>query len=417
MYPFSSGGLLPLLTYLRALRPWLALPLLLMLLLSACATPTDPVPKGPSFTGKITLWGSDDLAGHPGRLEEGWLAERARLYEAAHPGIIIEIRSFDSGEALEQALLGGSELPDLALGRALPTLLSDKRAALPLPAELVADHGDGALAPYRYGDGVAGLPLLLDTPVLLLNSSVFASRSVPLPEAGRWSDTEFVQSVEKLSGNGPFGLGFSHAPGYHQWWGLAGGLFTLEGKPSEGADAGLIRLAQWRKAGLIAPEIATATYEESLQRFAAGEIAMLPIEAWAIPLLRSEPYQATFAVAGFPGDRTYGYAYGLIALSNGQAAEKLQVMADLAAFLSAPDQQVRLARKTGLMPARKSAPNPFDGDPQLTQAFQLAGAFQPLPAGPAWDAAQGAIADELLLALYGGKAPAEALDAARAHLH
>lgn len=402
-------------THHRTARAWCALPLLLLLLLSACAKTTETEPKGPEFTGTITLWAGLELAGHPGQVEQGWLEERARAFEAANPGVTVAIRNFPSGEELEGALLTGSERPDLAFGRALPSL-GERLAALPLPSEVAADHHAGALAAFRRSEGLTGLPVLLDIQVLALNDQLFAGRNVPLPANGRWTEAEFADRLANLSGNGLFGLGISPSAGYHGWWALAGGLFAPDGAIAPGAEAGLSRLAEWRKAGQLAPDLAMLTTEESYQRFAGGKTAMLPIPAWAIPLLRSEPFKASFTVAGFPGDANNGYAYGFLALQNGQDAARLAVMADLATFLAAPDQQVRLARQTGLMPARKSAPNPFDGDPQMTQAFQLAGHFQPLPAGPAWDAAQAKIAPDLLLALYGGKAPAEALQAARSHL-
>lgn len=400
----------------RTARAWMALPLLILLLLTACSNGTESEPKGPSFAGTITLWASRDLAGHPGLLEEGWLEERARAYEAAHQGVTVQIRLFATGEELERALLTGSERPDLAFGRHLPSL-GDKLATLPLPADLIADHYTGAQAAFRHGDGLAGLPVLLDLQVLALNEQRFAARGVALPAEGRWTHAEFADRLLKLSGNDLFALGFSHAPGYHQWWPLLNGLFDQGGAVVPQAEAGLEQLARWRKEGILTPGIATLTTEESYRLFAAGQIAVLPVPVWALPLLRAEPFKASFTVASFPGDANCGYAYGFTALQGGQEPAKLQAMADLVLSMAAPDQQVRLARQTGLMPARKAAPNPFEGDPQLMQAFRLAESFRPLPAGPAWEAAQPQIAEELLLALYGGKAPAEALSAVKTDLH
>lgn len=399
----------------RGLRGWFALPLLLLLLV-ACAKPTEP--KGPSFEGTITLWASLDLAGHPAHLEEGWLEERARAFESAHQGVTVDIRTFATGEGLEEAILTGDDpQPDLYLGRPL-LALGDRLASPAIASDLVSDHHEGALAAFRRNSALFGLPLLLDIQVLALRDDAFAARGGALPDAGGWSEADLADQVVNLSGDGLFALGFSHAPGYHQWWPLIDGLFTPEGLIAPGAEAGAARLAEWRKAEQIHPDIARLTTEESYALFAAdpARIAMMPIPAWAIPLLRDEPFGAAFSVAGFPGQRNAGYAYGLVALG-APAAERQAAIGELITFLAAPDQQVRLARKSGLMPARKSAANPFEGDAQMTQAFQLAGHFRPLPAGPAWDAAQPQIAHELLLALYGGKSPAEAFQAAKDHLH
>ena len=188
-------------------------------------------------------------------------------------------------------------------------------------------------------------------------------------------------------------------------------------------SAGLMKVAQELGSGLakpidlinqaVYPDIARLSTAELYHLFAADppRLAVMPVPAWTVPLLRSEPYKAAFTVAGFPGGANAGQAYGFVALSSDDP-KRLSTVVDLMTFVAAPDQQVRLARQTGLMPARKSAPNPFDGDPQMTRAFQLAGSFRPLPLGPAWEAAQPAIAHELLLALYGSRAPGEALQEA-----
>ncbi|MFZ5816841.1 MAG: extracellular solute-binding protein [Bacillota bacterium] len=394
----------------RPVRAWLALPLLI-LLLAGCTKSKEP--EKPPFEGRITLWTSLELAGHPARLEEGWLEERSRAFSDQRKGITVEIRHFPTGEELERALLESSERPDLALGRALP-LPADRLAALPLKPELVSDHPEAALIPYRRGQALAGLPLLLDLQVLALNEPLFAARGIPLPGES-WGDPEVADILSKITGNEVFAIGFSVAPGYHQWWPLTGSLFDWHGV-APGGQAGLDRLAGWRRAYLH-PDLATLTAEESYRLFAEGKIAMLPVSTWAIPLLREEPFRASFRVAPFPGRQNLGYAYGIVALEGAQSEEKRAAMADLVSFLAAADQQVRLARKTGLMPARTSAPNPFEGDGAMSRAFQLRGDFKPLPAGPAWDAAQPAIAHELLLALYGGKRPQEVLAAVKTHLN
>ncbi|MFZ5826968.1 MAG: ABC transporter substrate-binding protein [Bacillota bacterium] len=400
-------------THRRRGRSFILPLLLLLLLLAACSKESEPeVP--PPWQGSLTLWAGSDLAGHPGKLEAGWLEERVRAFEGAHKGVTVQVRLFATGEEMEQALLGGAEpKPDLYLGRPLPAL-GDRLAALAPKPDVLSDHHEGALAAFRRGEAIYGLPVLLDLQVLAINDRAFAARSVPLPPEGGWSESEFYDRLAKISGDSIFGLGFSHAPGYHQWWPLIGGLFTADGAIAPEAEAALSRLAHWRKSGILYPDIARLSTAELYRLFAAEQprVAVMPVPAWTIPLLRGEPYKAAFTVAGFPGGANVGQAYGFVALSSDDP-KRLSTVVDLMTFVAAPDQQVRLARKTGLMPARKSAPNPFDGDSQMTKAFQLAGSFRPLPAGPAFEAAQPAIAQELLLALYGSRAPGEALQEAK----
>lgn len=384
---------------------------ILLLVLAGCSKPAET--QAPRFKGSITIWASQGLPGYPGRFDLNWLEEQISAFESAHEGITVEIRTFATGEELEEALLTGSgPKPDLYLGRPLPSL-GEGLARLPLKPELADDHHAGAMTAFRRGESAFGLPLLLDLQVLALNEQLFAERGVALPREG-WSQTDFAASVGKLSVEGQFALGFSYAPGYHQWWPLIDGLIAADGSIASGAESGLVRLASWRKAGYLYPEIATLSTKASYQLFAdkPSRIAMMPIPAWAIPLLRNDPYKATFSVAPFPDGVNVGNLYGVAALATEDGA-KLEAMADLTDFLTRPDQQVRLARQTGLMPARKSAPNPFEGDEQMSRAFQMTASFRPLPAGPAWDAARESVAEELLLALYGGRQPAEALRAAK----
>lgn len=388
----------------------------LLFSLAACAEPQET--EKPAYKGEISLWIAPGLASHPagGHPSQEWFDERVKAYQQANKSISVQPKVFRTPQELEAALTAaadaGAPAPDLAFGRFLPALAPRLANVEPELGKAKDDYLPGALRAFRHGETLHGVPALMEVQVLALNEKAFADAGVALPADGRWTDADFEASLNKLSGPGRFGLGFYHLPGYHQWYPLASGVFTQDGVIADGAQAGLERLNRFRQENLLHPDTGKVKAEEIWQRFARGEIAVMPVGAWAIPLLRSEPYNVKLAVAGFPGDLTVGYTYGFSVFRQ-QDPLKVKAAVDLAQFLAAPDQQVRLARETGLMPARKSAPNPFEQDPPLTRAFALRATQQPLPAGPAWEKAEAPVSQQLLYALLGGRKPQAALEEIR----
>lgn len=382
-------------------------------LLAGCTRPSDP-PK-PSFKGELTLWAADGLAGLPLAKPAGnWFEERANAFAAAHTDIKVTVRLFPSPLALEEAIVSGKEgRPDLAFGRFVPEAvvhMADINAALDKNGLL--DYHPAALTAFQKDGGRHGLPVLQEVQVLALNEAAFGAAGVKLPEGGKWTADEFENSLSRLSNPTRFGLGFYQLPGYHEWWPLAAGLAVTEGatpEALEAAAAGMARLARWRTEGLIHPDSGKVGAEAIWKQFAASQpsIAVLPVSSWAVPTLRKEPYNAKFAVAGFPG-MTTGYTYGFSFFKQADAL-KLTAAVDLAQFVAAPDQQVRLARETGLVPARISSGNPFKDDIHMTRVYELTGTQRPLPAGPAWDRAELLFHREILLATLGDREPKAAL--------
>lgn len=380
--------------------------LLLAVALVGCAKP--PEPEKPSYKGNLTVWAAPGVAGLPLSKPEGfWFEERAKAFTAAHSDVQVTVRLFGSPAELEKALLAGGERPDLAFGRFLPELAPH----LGDVSEVIGPKGSeayhpGSVAAFSRGGKFQGLPVVLELPVLAMNEQAFAEAGLPLPEGGKWDYAGFENSLRVLSAKGRYGLGFFHLPGYHEWWPLASGIIGQDGKTAPGAEEGLLRLARYRLEGWLYPDTGKLPAHDTWAAFAAkpAKFAVLPVSSWALPTLRSAPYNAAFTVAGFPGGVSTGYSYGFLPFSQ-QDPLKYQAAVGLAQFMAAPDQQVRLARETGLMPALSAAANPFEGDPHLSRAFQFAATFRPLPAGPVWDKAEPAVSRELLYGVLGAREP------------
>jgi multiple sugar transport system substrate-binding protein len=380
--------------------------------IAGCAKPTPP-PEKPKFQGTLTLWTAPGLQGSlAGKPAQAWYDERAQQFQTENPTIKVEVRSFPSPADLEKALIAGTEgQPDVAFGRFLSPLLPRLADVKGLIDDTERDDLlPGAVAAVRSGEGLVGFPALVETQVLALNEQAFSAGGVPLPANGTWTLPEFEDRLRKLSGPDRFALGFYDLPGYHEWWPFAGGIITPASTLGGEAEAGLTRLAAYRHDGLLHPDTAKLKAEETWALFAQGKFAIMPVGSWALPTLRQDPYNVKLSVAGFPGGATYGYAYGALVFKQSEDA-KLQAAAALGRWLTAPDQQVRLARETGLMPARKSAGNPFQDDPQLTQAYNVASQFQPLLADPAVEQAELQFTKDLRFALLGAKDPKTAWDA------
>jgi maltose-binding protein MalE len=377
-----------------ARRPGRVLSLLLslaLLALAGCTESKPPEPPKPTYKGELVLWAAPGLAGSPVQKPEApWFEEQANAFETKHEGITVTVRLFDTPAALEKAVAEGQEWqPDLAFGR-----LHLAEAAPRMESQV---------------------EMLLDAPVLALNPYSFGDAGVPLPANDRWTHAEFENSLEKLSSDSRFGLGFYQLPGYHEWWPLLSGLVGSDLVVQQGAETGLANLVRYRKEGWLHPDTGKVKAEEIWSLFAKREIAVMPVSTWAVPLLREAPYNVNLAVAGFPSDFTTGYRYGFM-LAKQQDPLKREAAAALANFMALPEQQVRLARETGLLPAAKGAPNPFEGDAHMTRIYQLAAAQRPLPAGPAWDQAQQAFFRPLLIATFGDTEAKAALADIQQHI-
>lgn len=371
------------------------------LLLAACA-PQSSTPKEEPFSGSLTLALSNALAGYTGPgLPASWAEERAREYGRSHPGVSVTVQVMPSPNSP-----AGEPAPDLIFGRFAPAL-SPRLAAL--DAELKAEeYLPGALDAFRTNGRLYGIPMLVETHVLALNEAAFQAAGQPLPRESTWSVAEFEAAMTKLSAPGRFGLGFYVLPGYHELWPFFGGVITSEGTADKALEAGLARMQRWRSRGWVHPEAGKLKADATWQLFAAAppSFAVLPVSPWAIPLLRTAPYNTKLSVVTFPDGAAAGNAYGF-SIIDSKDPKRTAAVLDLARFLAARDQQVRLSRHTGLMPAVRSAGNPFEGDPAMTRAWEAAATFRPLPAGP-WEQREGEIARELLQASLGGKQPAQA---------
>ncbi|HWI52545.1 MAG TPA: extracellular solute-binding protein [Symbiobacteriaceae bacterium] len=390
----------------RSRRATVILLLLVSALLAAAGCARPPEPPKPAYKGKLVLWAAPGLAGSPVAKPTGaFFEEQAKAFTAKHSDITVDVKLFASPDALEDALLTGAESPDLVFSRFLPQAASRLANVEPVLGQTaVAEYLPNAVDAFRTPGQLLGLPALLDLQVLALNEQRFTAAGVPLPANGKWTSAELENSLSRLSGNGTFGLGFYQVPGYHEWWPFVSGLLSPEGTVAAGAEEGFARLVRYRKDGLLHPDTAKLKAEETWALFARGEFAVMPVAAWAIPLLQGSDYHMKISVAGFPGDMTVGYTYGYMLFRQDQDL-KLQAAVSLARFLGSDENQSRLAAETGLMPALKAAPNPFANDPALTRAFALAATQRALPAGPAWAKAEAAAARDLTLALLGAREP------------
>lgn len=396
-------------------RLWPKFPLVLGLMLSFLATSCTaekkvppPSPPPPPFAGTLTLYAAPGLPGYPvaGQPDGLWFEERAQLFESLHPEVKVSVKLFADSAAMEAALRG-SDRPDLFFGRFLPELSQRLADLQPLLSQDERQQMlPGSLDAYRREGKLLGLPALAEVQVLALNRRAFEQSGVALPDGGAWSRDDFEVALARLSRNGRHAMGFYNIPGEQQWYSLAGPIFQSDGSPDQHAAASLERIQVYRAKGWVHPDTGKLSASNTWSLFAADDpsFAMMPVGAWAIPLLREAPYNAPISVAGLPDGVATGRVFGSF-LFNADDPRRLGAALDLARVLSAPDQQLRIARATGLMPADRRAGNPFEGDGEMSAAYQVSKGVWPAPTGAVWDRAEAELSAILRVALVGGRTP------------
>lgn len=402
-------------------------------LISGCT----PKPPEKVYRGPLTLWtdGDDEEAAR--------IREKAREFEAANPGLSVEVVRKSAQElkdGLEAAVSGGGKPPDLA-----PVPLEPCYAAAgaiePLDGYLRQeereDYYPGALEGYTLGGKLYGIPSGMDFPFLVLNLELFREAGAVPPSNGRWTYEEFAETARRLTldrnrDGKPevYGLGFYLAAGFYEFWpflyGDGGRLF--EGEPPRYAldgpagVSGLKKLAGLKSASAVWPGSGREPPQAVWAAFAGPgrEFAVFPAGTWAIPLLEGDQWKTDFSVAEFPSGQdgksaTVARVTGYTVFRQAEP-EKARMAIRLARALTSPEEQRTAARRKGVMPASRSAGNPFPDDPHLTRVWRMTPSAVALPPGQAVIEAMDRVQRQVELALLGAKTPEAALAGARAEV-
>jgi len=412
-------------------------------------TPSDNQGSSEEITwkGKITIWDGPRWADDKEN-KYHWLEAKKAEFEAAHPGVEIEIVQVPWAEMPDKlnVAIMGKNWPDIApvdiSGGAVSINQVKQGVIEPMDdfftSDEWADFYPNALEAYKYEGKIYGVPNSLTVHSMLLNLDIFNERGVEPPKDGKWTYDEFVEKMKQLTfdrdGDGKIDVyGFSTyiLPGYYEAWPF---LYMDGGQPLSDdlteytfddpkVISALQKLADLKFKYQVTPqEMGGSDVGGTWKAFGAPDqrtVAVEPWATWAIASAQSEKYKTNFMVAEYPtGDSgqsvTIGGVGGWVMFHQNDDAKK-KMVAEFIKYLSSTEEQVTMAKNYGTFPARKSAAdqNPFADNPQMARAMKLSEQAVMLPRHPEWKKIDEAIQSELQLVLNGEKTPEEALKAAR----
>jgi multiple sugar transport system substrate-binding protein len=340
-------------------------------------------------------------------------------FEAREPGVRVRVQQIPWSAAHEKLLtafvagalpdlvqVGTTWIPELAALGALEPLDARLAATPALPRE---DFFAGVLDAVRVDGTTFALPWYADTRLLFYRRDLFAEAGVAEPPR-TWG--AFEAALGRVTARGAGALQY-------------GSTLLRDGSRYGDFQGPAFRAAFERYLGLFRRGLAPAAGASQLanlhQDFAAGLFASFVSGPWQLGELRRRlpaGFEARWAAAPLPGPDAPAGARPL-SLAGGaglavvRGAERADEAWRLAAFLAEPAQQVAFYRRTGDLPARRSAweDASLRGDAQAQAFFAQLGHAQAPPRVPEWERIASRIARHAEAAVRGSEAPGEALAA------
>jgi len=355
-----------------------------------------------------------------------------RQFEKEHPGTTVRMEQLTWQSGLEKitAALASRKVPDLCeLGSTwMPRLLhsgalSDWSAGV---ADLRPQLRGWEIC--SIGDAIYGMPWVLGTRALFYNKALFARAGLDsLAPPATWAELEeAARAIEKLGG-GVRGIGVQAGERYVLFkkfmpfaWGNGGDILnedlTRSAFDSPANREALELYVRLKDLGML-------DRQDVLDReFKQGRLGLIVSGAWLFKSIPKEAPELRYGVALIPRPSQEGGTHASFAggevLASFNASKHKQGALELARFLARPDNALALA-----LAAKSVQPATIGADTmsyyrehpeEATMIRQFETAF-PTPNHPAWVEMEAAIEDEVELALYGKKTPAQAVaDASRA---
>jgi multiple sugar transport system substrate-binding protein len=347
-----------------------------------------------------------------------------KAYIATNPSVKITAQPLPAQDYPQQ-LLGriGSGAPDLFVSTdmQMPGLIK-RNAVLDLqpflldePKLKVDDLQPTALAAWRRGSALYGLPVDVVPQVLFYNQELFDANSVPHPAAG-WTWDNWLADAKNLtvSENGQVSR---YGTALGTWgamvWGNGGELVNADGTrsllDSPEAAAGVQFAADMVNVHKVAPPPPNANGPDPLALFKDQHVAMLPAPSSIASSLLAAKLPFKWAIAPLPTGRVPAVPLSVSGLAIHAQSQNKQAALDFATWMAGPDGT---AVKADLLPfaapALQSAaarPSQVPGDDAIRQTLQHG---RTLPQVEQWPKIK-ALVDEALVPVWQGKQPAAAI--------
>jgi multiple sugar transport system substrate-binding protein len=358
------------------------------------------------------------------------IEELVATFEAENPDIAVNLVDLTWSEGHQKIVVAfatGTTPDVLELGSDWVAEFSHKGLLLDMTAEAERQR-DMLLKwePVTHQGRTYGFPWLLGTRVLFYNKDLlYRAEFDPEKPPETWADwlTE-AQAIDRLGSDvhGFAANAYEHHRLYKKFlpflWSNGGRLLSADG------DSCLLASAQ----GIGALEFYVAlcstglieTQRELDLAFLRGKIGFSISGDWLLDQLRRDPDSPRFGVALLPkpeGGQSISFAGGeyLVIPKKSMHAQEAQLFIN---FLLRPENNLKLCRAIGFVPAHKAAAqNPyFLDDPYRTVFFEQLASARPTPVHPAWVEMEEEIERAVEAAMYGALLPDSALRRAAAEI-
>jgi len=410
---------------------------------AACSGDDDDGSDGGSGGGTVEIKFWHGQTQGPAKL----LGEMVDEFNKTHPNIKVskDFGGVNSDRMLQKVTAGlqAGSYPDVAYiyGSDLANLAkSDKLLDLTDQEDAIGwdQFFPAAQEAATVDDKVRAVPALIDNLAVVYNKKIFDDAGEPYPKDD-WTWDDFRAAAAKLNDNDKGIAGFAW-PGtgdedttWRYWpllWQKGGDILADDGE-SVGFDtpegvAALQQIADMASDGSIYIDN-TAGSERMQQLFASGKMAMTIAGPWALPeFVDGKIDYGVVPLPSFGGEHTTIAGPDTWALfDNGDDRSKAAV--EFIAWLTAPEQQIRVLSEMGSLPTRKDLedlpeyPDYEQSLPELDKFIENLGVARVRPTVPEYPQISQAVGKAVAQILQGRSNPADALsqaaDAANSELN
>jgi multiple sugar transport system substrate-binding protein len=384
----------------------------------AASPPTAAPPTSAALPGAALSFAFPDDAANARSA-----AELIAAYTTARPDVAIEPQPLPAQDYAQQLLAKlESDAPDLFVGAdSQAAALINRKAVLDLqpllvsePALKLDDFHPAALAAWRRGDNLYGLPADVTPQVLFYNKNLFDAAGVSYPTAG-WTWDDWLASAQKLtvrSGDQVSRYGTALSQWSAMVWGNGGELVDSAGSrlllDSPEAAQGVQFAADMVNVHKVAPPPKDAGGPDPVQLFQEQKVAMLPGASGMASALAAANLPFEWAIAPLPAGRVPASPLSVAGLAISSRSQNQQAALGFAAWAVGPAGQ---AIKANLLPfaapaLRSAGARPVDiaGADAILQSLDHG---RTLPQLEVWPEIK-ALVDQALVPVWQGGATAEA---------
>jgi len=380
-------------------RLWLVVPLVLVVIASACSTSSNgaSVTASGSVTGQVnlTMW-MGYTPPPPVNQSQEYLSivDMVNRFEAAHPNIHIDLQYVNSDNALQKstvALQGGKQ-PDISYqyGTNMPQLatapkLVDLTQRVQDPSFDWNDFFEGERAVATVDGRVLGIPALVDNLAIVYNKDLFAKAAVPTPTPDwTWDDVRAAAKATTDPANKVFGLVFPADASETMVWQFEAMLWEAGGD---------ILNADSTQAAFNSPAgVRAATMLQQMQQdgslyldfhpdsgaytnlFNSGKISMLITGPWDLSAFPDVNYGVVQMPSFDPGGShiTIAGPDNWVIFDNG--ADRVEASWEFLQFMASPENVLKDSLATSHLPTRASVEQ-MPGFSAFDKAYPGVGVF------------------------------------------